>query len=191
MGEFYPGKIFPAMLSFCLMRLLILILVFTLCCALPVFAMGGALRSGQFPEIGKPAPNFILKDLLGNDIHLSDYKNKVVLLTFWATWCPPCREEMPVLQRLHNKMAGRDFIILAVSVDHAGPAKVNDFLIKGGYTFKVLLDAQNRAASKYAVAAIPTAFLIDKKGKIVEQHIGMLNWTSLAAMKRIEELMKK
>jgi len=154
-------------------------------------AMGGAIQSGQFSDINKKAPDFALKDLFGNDIRLSDYKNKVVLLNFWATWCPPCREEMPALQRLHNKMVGRDFIILAVSVDYMDPAKVNDFLIKGGYTFKVLLDTQNQASAKYGVTAIPATFIIDKKGKLVERHIGMLNWASPAAVNRIEELMKK
>lgn len=133
----------------------------------PVFAMG---------ERPTQPPPFTLPDLSGQSVSLADYKDRVIFLNFWATWCPPCREEMPSLQKLHEKLKGKNFIMLAVALDEEGKAVVKPFVEKGGYSFKVLLDPDGRVASRYQVWSIPTTFIINKEGKIVRRIVGSRDW---------------
>lgn len=141
------------------------------------------------PQVSnRTAIDFKLIDLSGAAVKLSDYKGKVIFLNFFATWCPPCREEMPSLQALYEKMKGKDFEMLAVSLDRAGASVVMPFIKKGGYTFKVLLDPEGRVASQYQIFSIPTTFILNKQGKIVEKVIGARDWSEKSFVDKINKL---
>jgi peroxiredoxin len=158
--------------------------------ALPVFAMG-EISPGRSPaQKPRVAPDFTLKDLFGNEVKLSSLRGKVILLNFWATWCPPCRNEMPHLQELYQTLRGKDFEMLAVSIDYTGKNTVAQFINNNGYTFRVLLDVNNKAASLYNVTGIPATFIIDKKGRIVESVVGYRQWADPEVIKQIEGLLR-
>ena len=136
-------------------------------------------------EIGSQAPGFNATDLRGNrPVTISDYRGKVVLVNIWATWCPPCREEMPSMERLHKKFAGTDFRIAAVSVDgdafytaeKKGPAEVLAFADQMGLTFDILHDPSGAIRRAYDIFGVPESFIIDRDGVIVKRVIGAANW---------------
>jgi len=121
-------------------------------------------------EKGKPAPGFSLKTLDGKTIRLSDYKNKkVVVLSFWATWCPPCKMELPVLQTIWKQYEKKPVQILGINVDNRGDVRAT--VKEKGLTFPILIDTQ-RVSDDYGVQAIPTLVIIDKKGIVREIHVG-------------------
>jgi peroxiredoxin len=159
-----------------------------------VFFFGIGERPQQPPagraKIGMEAPDFTLKDMQGNSVTLSQYRGKVVFLNFWASWCPPCREEMPSMERLHEVYAGREFVMLAVNVEQ----NINDvraFLQKSPHTFPILLDAEARAQGLYGVYRFPETFLIDKNGRIVEHYLGARDWSSIEFLGKINSMMKE
>jgi len=115
------------------------------------------------------APDFTLKDIMGDKVSLKDYRGKIVLVDFWATWCPPCREELPVYQELKDEYAGDDIVFLAISTDK-DTSKVIPFIEKYGYNFTVLYDKGMKV--EYNVAGIPTVFIIDQAGVIRYKHVG-------------------
>ena len=124
--------------------------------------------------------DFTLESLDGRKVSLSSFKGKVVLLSFWATWCGPCKEEMPGMQALYEKLRGRGFEVVAVDMmeDKATVAK---FVKTSGYTFPVLLDSTGAVGGgPYAARAIPTNYIVDKGGKLVARKIGIdgPSWTS-------------
>lgn len=119
------------------------------------------------------AMNFKLKDLNGKEVSLSDYKGKKVFLNFWATWCPPCKAEMPEMEMLYQETKNSDLVILAVNLDEEKDT-VQKFINSNKYNFPVLLDTGNIVASQYEVVSIPTSFFIDKEGNIVDKHIGAM-----------------
>ena len=132
--------------------------------------------------------DFYLIGLDGIYTRLSECKGKVIFLNFFATWCPPCRNEMPSMQRLYKKLKGPDFEMIAVSVDRGDSERVKDFVRKNGYTFKVLLDSNGSAAKQYSVSGIPATFIINKSGNIIARVIGETDWTSDAAIAEIKKL---
>lgn len=119
------------------------------------------------------AMDFKLKDLTGKEVSLSDYKGKKVFLNFWATWCPPCKAEMPEMEMLYQETKNSDLVILAVNLDEEKNT-VQKFINSNKYNFPVLLDTGNIVASQYEVVSIPTSFFIDKEGNIVDKHIGAM-----------------
>lgn len=137
---------------------------------------------------GKTAPDFLLNDLAGKPFRLSDYRGKIMLLNFWATWCPPCREEMKSLDSLYKRYKTYNLIILAVSLDRT-PEKARQFIKEIAPSFPVLYDYNARVSQKYNVFSIPTTFLIDKKGRIVDIFFGEQNWTSKKLIQKIEGLL--
>ena len=127
-----------------------------------------------FPKsqyVGRPAPEFRLKDLHGAEVALADFKGKVVLLDFWATWCEPCRQEMPEFQRIHRELAGKDVVVLAVDANEP-LATVAAYIDKEKYTFPVLLANDTSVIDRYSVHAYPTAFGIDKNGLVADVIVG-------------------
>ncbi|MEA3494335.1 MAG: TlpA disulfide reductase family protein [Candidatus Margulisiibacteriota bacterium] len=122
------------------------------------------------------ADDFTLKDISGVSHTLSDCKGKMIFLNFWATWCPPCRAEMPSMQEVYEKMDKDKYVMLAVNIRER-KGKVKSFAGENGYTFPILLDTDGRVASKYAVRGIPTTYLIDKKGKVVDKTVGSREWS--------------
>ena len=138
---------------------------------------------------GQRAPDFTLKDINGNSVSLSSFKGKVILLNFWATWCPPCRSEIPSMNKLYQKLKGRGFMILAVSTDRA-VVDVKDFLKTMPVNFPVVVDYNLTVSrSLYKVFMLPTTFLIDRKGVIVEKYFGDQDWTEPEIVKEIESLL--
>jgi peroxiredoxin len=127
-------------------------------------------------KVAKPkvkAADFKLKDLNGKDVSLSDFKGKKVFLNFWASWCPPCKAEMPEMEKLYQETKDSDLVILSVDLSE-DKATVQRFITDNKYNFPVLLDTDNAAASAYQVVSIPTSFFIDKEGNIVDKHIGSM-----------------
>lgn len=136
--------------------------------------LGFFTNTGSGPDIGlqgKKAPDFEATTLDGRKLRLSDLKGKVVLLNFWATWCPPCREEMPIFIRVYKKYKNKGFEIVAVSTD-SGQGVVRKFIKEFRIPFPVVLDAKGELTRMYRVQGLPTSFLIDREGKIVKVRLG-------------------
>jgi len=124
------------------------------------------------PAIGLPAPDFELNDVNGNKVRLSDLGGKVVLLNFWATWCLPCRSEMPVLDAFYLRERER-FVVMAINFDEPQEI-VQDFISELELSFPVLLDPGGTVQDLYRVRGYPTSYLIDQSGIVQIQHIGLL-----------------
>jgi cytochrome c biogenesis protein CcmG/thiol:disulfide interchange protein DsbE len=127
---------------------------------------------------GNKAANFKLEALDGGTVTLEQLRGKVVFLNVWATWCGPCREEMPSMETLYDELRGNhDFVMLAVSQDTKGRAPVASYVEKNGYHFKVLLDPDNSVSEAYEVSGVPETFIIDRQGRIVAHHMGAFDWS--------------
>lgn len=140
---------------------------------------------------GFEAPNFNFPDLNGRKISLSDHRGKVVLVNIWATWCPPCRQEMPSMQRLYARFKGDNFEILAVSIDSTGREVVAPFMRKMNLTFRALLDPKETIKPLYRITGVPESFIIDKDGILVEKIIGPINWATPEVFLFFRELIQK
>ncbi|MBL4904053.1 MAG: TlpA family protein disulfide reductase [Desulfocapsa sp.] len=134
---------------------------------------------GSAPEgarVGKPAPDFTLVDRQGKSWTLSELKGQVVFVNFWATWCAPCREEMPSMQRLYEKMPKDTFKMLAI-LNNDDPALADSFATKLGLTMPILDDQANNVGVKYGITGIPETFIINKNGIIVRKFLGPAQWS--------------
>ncbi|UOE54036.1 TlpA disulfide reductase family protein [Cytobacillus oceanisediminis] len=128
-------------------------------------------------EKGNLAPDFELSDMEGNPVKLSDYRGKAVLLNFWASWCPPCRAEMPHMEKLYNKYKDENFDILAVNLTNTekNSSDAEKFVKELGLTFTIPMDVKGEAGSDYNIMAYPTSYFIDSDGVIREKVLGALN----------------
>jgi peroxiredoxin len=138
--------------------------------------------------IGQEAPAFTLNDLEDKPISLKDYKGKVMLVNFWATWCPPCKDEIPSLNQLHKKYDGKDFIVLGISTDDS-KKDIIKFIKEHKVDFVIPHDRDGKIMREYKVFSLPTSFLIDKQGKIVEKFLGPHDWVDKDFLKKIDNLM--
>jgi peroxiredoxin len=129
-------------------------------------------------EVGLPAPNFTFSDLNGKMISLSDYRGKAVLVNIWATWCRPCVEEMPSMEKLYQKLKGDSFEILAVSIDTLGLKVVAPFMKKYKLTFPALMDPKGTIKNTYRTTGVPESYIIDKDGILIKKIIGPLDWAT-------------
>lgn len=125
--------------------------------------------------VGRKAEEFTLKDPQGATVPLSSFRGRVVLLNFWATWCPPCREEMPSLNRLHRKFRDQGFVVVAVATDRRS-SDVKEYLAKHPVDFQVLIDTEMKTSRLYKVFSLPTSFLIDRNGVILKRYLGEEEW---------------
>ena len=135
------------------------------------------------------APDFAVPDLSGKAVHLSALRGKVVLVSLWTTWCPPCRAEMPSMQKLYQRFRGRDFELLAVSQDDNGKEAVEPFVKELGLTFPVLVDPDHQVGDRYGVWGYPETFILDRTGHVAERVIGPREWDSPASVAQIEQLL--
>jgi peroxiredoxin len=117
------------------------------------------------------APDFTLQDISGKQVRLADLKGRVVLLEFWATWCPPCRTEIPAIDRLHTQYGSKGLTVLAISLDEGGWDEVKSFATERKISYTVLRGTEDVSA-KYMVRLIPSMFLIDKQGDIKKWYMG-------------------
>lgn len=129
-------------------------------------------------EQGELAPDFSLNVMTGEELKLSDLRGKKVILNFWATWCPPCRAEMPDMQRFYEQAAGEDVEILAVNLTESEKSRedIAAFLDEFGITFPIPLDEESEVAATYYAYAIPTTYFIDTTGTIQGKIIGPMNY---------------
>jgi len=139
--------------------------------------------------VGKEAPDFTLTDMQGQQVSISQFRGKVVILNFWATWCPPCREEMPSMEKLYRDHQDQGLVMLAVNVEENGKQLVSKFLQKTPYSFPILLDSENTAQNAYGVFRFPESFIIDRNGVVVEKIIGGRDWLSGPTFKLINFLL--
>lgn len=135
------------------------------------------------------APAFKLQSLDGREISLASLSGKVVLLNFWATWCPPCLKEMPSIDALYRKFRDRGFEVLAVASDEQGSKIVKPFVSKLGLSFSVGLDPTGTVAKSYGAKNLPQSFLLNRDGKVVAAAIGERDWFSKGAISYIDELL--
>jgi peroxiredoxin len=141
-------------------------------------------------QVGDEAPNFKLRDLAGNVMSLSQLRGKVVLLNFWATWCGPCRVEMPAMEQLYRTFPRGEFEILAVSTDPQGAAVTRPFQKRMGFTFPILHDSEYRVGLTYGARTIPITFMVDRQGIVRQKIFGARDWDSPEARDLIYALMK-
>lgn len=141
------------------------------------------------PRVGFRAPGFSAGTLKGSSLALGDFRGKVVLINFWATWCIPCRVEMPSMEHLYSRYGGRDFEILAISGGE-GMRVVRPFIENLKLSFPVLLDEDFEVHNKYQVTAIPSSYLVDKNGVITHRYFGALDWNSDQSRELIAKLIK-
>ena len=142
--------------------------------------------------VGKEAPDFALPSLEGDKtVHLSDFRGKVVFLNFWATWCKPCKEEMPSMEVLYKNFEKDGLVVLAVSIDRVTTKKDIPPFVKGlGLTFPILVDSWGQTDKRYKLMGVPETYVIDRQGILREKVIGPRDWTRLDNLEVITGLLK-
>jgi peroxiredoxin len=141
--------------------------------------------------VGDTAPNFSFPGLDGKMVSLADYQGKVVFVNIWATWCPPCRKEMPSMEKLYQQLKGEDFEILAVSVDTLGAKVVGPFMKEYGLSFPALLDTRGTTQNLYGTTGLPESFIIGRKGIIEKIVIGPTDWSTPEVIRFLRNLLRR
>ena len=139
---------------------------------------------------GENAPNFTLKNLDGKEISLNQFRGKHILVNFWATWCGPCKIEMPSLEALYERFKDRNFVLLAISNDMFGANIVKPFVKAHNINFPVLLDQRLKVSNAFGVVSLPTTFMIDPQGKIIGTLFGAEDWATPSNILYFENLLK-
>lgn len=137
-------------------------------------------------EVNKPAPDFTLVDLQGKTWQLSHFRGKVVFINFWATWCPPCLEEMPSMQALNAGMAQAPFQMLTI-LNNDQPAFAQNLADKIGITFPILVDPNSETATLYGLTGVPETFIVDPQGILREKFLGPRPWNSQGALEMLRK----
>ncbi len=141
-------------------------------------------------EVGSPAPDFVLKGLDGTEYRLSDLRGKVVFVNLWATWCPPCRQELPTMVRFYQEYRERGVEILAVSEDRDVGA-VRRAVLRYGIPFPVLMDENQKVYRLYRATGVPETHLIDPSGILRQSVIGAFDWTSPEVRRAVEAMLPR
>lgn len=145
----------------------------------------------QLPQQRRAAPLFTLPDLKGGRYSLADARGKLVLLHFWATWCVPCRHELPLLQQLLQRMDGERFQLISINVNRGDSAAVQSFIDAASPGFSTLLDPDGTVRSRYAVRGLPMSYLIGPDGRIIGRLIGERDWSSQGMKEMIQLLVNR
>ena len=150
------------------------------------------LNGSTFAQIeeGVDAPNFTLKNLEGKEVSLNEFRGKYVLVNFWATWCGPCKIEMPSLETLYQRFKNKNFVMLAISNDMYGATVVKPFIKANKINFPVLLDQHLKASNGFGVVSLPSTFMIDPKGEIIGAILGAEDWATPNTILYFENLLK-
>ncbi len=133
--------------------------------------------------VGEDAPNFTLQSLEGGELSLEAYRGHVVVVNFWATWCPPCRSEMPDIQQVFTERKDKGLAILAVNIQEA-PGPVHDFVGKYGLTFPIALDTSGAVTQLYRIYGLPMTYVVDAGGRVADVHVGPL--TKSEILKKVD-----
>lgn len=152
------------------------------------FMMTGAATG---TEEAQPAPNFTLKSLDGRDVTLDEFRGKYLLINFWATWCGPCKIEMPSLEALYQKFKDDGLALIGISNDMFGARVVKPYVEASKISFPVLLDQRLTVSYKFGVVNLPTTFLVNPKGEIIGILHGPEDWGKPATLRYFENLLKK
>jgi peroxiredoxin len=142
----------------------------------------------EFPKTPAAAPNFELKDPAGKPLNVKDFRGKVVFLNFWATWCPPCIEEMPAMEKLHQELEKDGLVMLAVNFQE-GPERVKEFFTQHNLTFTPLLDRDGKVTEQYQAWGLPVSVVINKRGQIAARATGSKDWHSDEARQFFKKLL--
>ncbi|MFN3566065.1 MAG: peroxiredoxin family protein [Burkholderiaceae bacterium] len=149
-----------------------------------------AADAGATPTAAAKAPDFTLPAIGGTNLRLQEQRGRVVMVNFWATWCGPCRVEMPHLNRLYDKYRGSGFVLLGVNIDEE-PRKAADLAVKLGLRFPVLFDVEKKVSRLYDLSAMPSTVLIDRDGRVRYVHRGYRDGYEDTYEKQIRELLKE
>jgi peroxiredoxin len=152
------------------------------------------LQSAKYEPltVGMAAPDFTLPDMAGKNQQLSDYRGKVIFLNFWATWCKPCKEEMPSMQVLWDNLKKEDFVMLAISMDRVTTTKeISPFVESLKLTFPILTDSWGQTDKRYKLMGVPETYIIDQNGVLREKVIGPRDWTRAESIETIVQLLQK
>ncbi len=140
------------------------------------------------PKVARDVDGFVLLDLNNKKVDINSFKNNVVFVNFWASWCGPCREEMPAMERLYNKYKQRGFVILAIN-HMEKQEKAKTFMEEMNLTFPALLDMDGSVSKLFNIYALPSSFFIDKKGRVRGVAYGSRGWDGHGAMEIVEQLL--
>jgi cytochrome c biogenesis protein CcmG/thiol:disulfide interchange protein DsbE len=141
------------------------------------------------PQVGQPLADFALADLQGRAMQLSALRGSVVFINVWATWCPPCVDEMPTIQRLYERLQPRGLRVVTISLDALGAQIVTPFMHNYQLTFPVLLDPQGTVERMYRTSGVPESFIVDKHGRLVEKVVGPRDWAHPQMLAMFERLL--
>jgi DsbE subfamily thiol:disulfide oxidoreductase len=169
-----------------------IIVIIVVLAALLVLFFGVKRQETKLPKavVGLNAPELMISDQSGKTYSLADLKDSVVFVNFWATWCQPCREEMPSLQALYTQFKDRKGFRMATILYRDDYQRAMAYMKENNYEFPVLLDSNERTAKSYGVTGVPETYILDRKGILKEKMIGPFDWSSPQAVSRISELLK-
>ena len=172
-------------------RLPFIPLVFALLSFSPVALASGPLADLKLiPDAQRqPAPAFMLENMNGGNSRLSDYKGKLILVNFWATWCMPCRQEMPSMEALWKTYRDKGLVVVGIALDDDAKSRVASFTKIFKLSFPIMLDPDGKASADYQVSGVPASYLIDRNGKLIARIVGSDDWISAEAIKLIESLL--
>lgn len=148
----------------------------------------GCQKEMPVPHEGDEAPDFTLESISGDKVRLAELRGKIVLVNFWASWCPPCREEVPSLFSLNAAMAGKNFRLLAVAIDEGGRGSIENFFRKTGVSLPALFDPGGLVGKRYGITGVPETFIIDKQGKIRKKIVGPIDWADPEMIRYLDGL---
>jgi peroxiredoxin len=168
-----------------------ILLVLLVAVVLPVLVyllLQSGPRESKVIGVGDRAPEFALAGLDGRQVRLSDLRGKIVLVHFWATWCPPCVEELPALDAVSRMLPGNDFQVLAVSVDAGGAQTVGPFLQRNRLTLPVLLDTNHAVTGRYGTFKFPETYVVGRDGIVKYKIIGPADWKNRSTLQALQQL---